>query len=102
VRFANAEELAEYEAGVGGEVREVGEREAFEEGVFLGLRMNAGIAVADLRARFAREWVDDCEARVRELAREGLMHVEDGRWRLTMRGRLVSSEVFGELLAVGV
>jgi oxygen-independent coproporphyrinogen-3 oxidase len=102
VRFANAEELAEYEAGVGGEVREVGEREAFEECVFLGLRLNEGIAVEDLRARFAWEWVEDCEARVRELAREGLMRVEDGRWRLTMRGRLVSSEVFGELLAVAV
>jgi hypothetical protein len=28
------------------------------------------------------------------------MLVEDGRWRLTRRGRLISSEVFGELLAV--
>jgi hypothetical protein len=26
------------------------------------------------------------------------MGVEDGRWRLTLRGRMVSSEVFGRLL----
>jgi oxygen-independent coproporphyrinogen-3 oxidase len=103
VRFANCDELAEYEGGAGEEqVVEVGEREAFEESVFLGLRLNEGLAVAAVRERFARTWVEDCEARVRELAREGLMCVEDGRWRLTRRGRLVSSEVFGELLAVGV
>jgi oxygen-independent coproporphyrinogen-3 oxidase len=103
VRFANAEELAVYERGaVEEQVVEVGEREAFEESIFLGLRLNEGVAVRALRERFARAWVEDCETRVREMAREGLMGVEDGRWRLTMRGRLVSSEVFGELLAVAV
>jgi oxygen-independent coproporphyrinogen-3 oxidase len=103
VRFANGDELAAYE-GVGGEeqVVEIGEREAFEESVFLGLRLNEGVDVGALRERFARAWVEDCETRVRELARAGLMSVEDGRWRLTLHGRLVSSEVFGELLAVAV
>jgi len=103
VRFANCDELAEYEGGAGEkQVVEVGEREAFEESVFLGLRLNEGLAVGALRQRFTRAWVEDCEARVRELARDGLMLVEDGQWRLTLRGRLVSSKVFGELLAVGV
>ena len=37
---------------------------------------------------------------VEQLIREGLMHAEGGRWSLTTRGRLVSNEVFGELLAV--
>jgi oxygen-independent coproporphyrinogen-3 oxidase len=103
VRFANGEELAAYEGGAGEEqVVEVGEREAFEESIFLGLRLNEGVDAGALRGQFARAWVEDCETRVRELARAGLMSVEDGRWRLTLRGRLVSSEVFGELLAVGV
>lgn len=102
VRFANADELADYEAGKAGEVTEVGEREAFEESVFLGLRLNEGVPERALRERFAPEWVSDCAERVRELAGEGLMRVEDERWRLTLRGRLVSSEVFGELLAVAV
>jgi oxygen-independent coproporphyrinogen-3 oxidase len=30
--------------------------------------------------------------------REGLMLHEEGCWRLTLRGRLVSNEVFGTLL----
>jgi oxygen-independent coproporphyrinogen-3 oxidase len=103
VRFANSDELAAYERDAAEEqVVEIGEREAFEESIFLGLRLNEGVDVGALRERFARAWVEDCETRVRELARTGLMSVEDGRWRLTLRGRLVSSEVFGELLAVGV
>jgi oxygen-independent coproporphyrinogen-3 oxidase len=100
VRFANADELDQYIAGVADEITEVSEREAFEESVFLGLRLNEGLSVARLRERFSGTWVRSCEERVGYLAREGLMLVEDGRWRLTRRGRLISSEVFGELLAV--
>jgi oxygen-independent coproporphyrinogen-3 oxidase len=100
VRFANADELGEYHAGVGSEITEVDEREAFEESVFLGLRLNEGLSVTRLRERFSSACIRDCEERVKFLAREGLMLVHDGRWKLTRRGRLVSSEVFGELLAV--
>lgn len=100
VRFANADDLDAYDAGIGDELTEVREREAFEESVFLGLRLNEGLSATRLRERFSSTWVLGCEERVGVLAREGLMLVEDDRWRLTRRGRLVSSEVFGELLAV--
>ena len=100
VRFSNADELDEYNADAGDEITEVDEREAFEESVFLGLRLNEGLSIEGLRERFSGAWVRSCEERVRNLAREGLMVVEGGRWKLTRRGRLVSSEVFGELLAV--
>jgi len=100
VRFANADELDKYDAGVGSKITEISEREAFEESVFLGLRLNEGLSVAPLRNRFSSAWIRDCEERVEFLAREGLMLVEDGRWKLTRPGRLMSSEVFGELLAV--
>jgi oxygen-independent coproporphyrinogen-3 oxidase len=100
VRFANADELEAYDAGTGDVITEVDERDAFEESMFLGLRLNEGLSVEFLRGRFRASWVQDCEERVGCLAREGLMLVEDDRWKLTRRGRLVSSEVFGELLAV--
>ena len=100
VRLANADELDNCHGGVGKEIREVGEREAFEESVFLGLRLNEGLSLAPLRNQFSSAWIRDCEERVEFLACEGLMLVADGRWMLTRRGRLVSSEVFGELLAV--
>jgi oxygen-independent coproporphyrinogen-3 oxidase len=72
----------------------VGEREAFEESLFLGLRMCEGVLVSGLRP----DLVVECEESVRELAANGLMSIDGGRWKLTRRGRLVSNEVFGRLL----
>jgi oxygen-independent coproporphyrinogen-3 oxidase len=99
LRFANADELAEYRGAESlGSVVRVGEREAFEETVFLGLRMCNGIPVQALREQFARNFVAPCEEAADELIADGLMVEEDGCWRLTLRGRLVSNEVFGHLL----
>ena len=92
VRFADPDELDEYDAGTGSEITEVADREAFEESVFLGLRLNEGLSVARLHERFSSTWIRSCEERVQNLAREGLMLVEDGGWKLTRRGRLVSTE----------
>jgi oxygen-independent coproporphyrinogen-3 oxidase len=98
VRLANPDGLADYDAGAPAEVTRVGQREAFEETVFLGLRMWEGVAVAGLREGFVWEWVREFEAAAWELIEEGLMVAEDGCWRLTQRGRLVSNEVFGRVL----
>jgi len=47
--------------------------------------------------------VDACEEAVEEMVEGGMMEARDGRWFLTLRGRVVSSEVFGRLLTgVGV
>jgi oxygen-independent coproporphyrinogen-3 oxidase len=95
VRWSNVEELGQYGLpGSRGERRVVGEREAFEETVFLGLRMNDGVSLGGLRA----EWVREFDVQARELEQAGWMTEDSGRWRLTLRGRLVSNEVFGRLL----
>ena len=99
VRFANVEEMSEYRGAKSiGSVMRVGQREAFEETIFLGLRMCDGVSLADLRESVPREFVQPCEESADELIADGLMTVEDGYWRLTLRGRLVSNEVFGLLL----
>jgi oxygen-independent coproporphyrinogen-3 oxidase len=107
VRFANVDELNTYMSTPGTLqvlpqqqpiVTHVDLAGAFEETVFLGLRMIEGIEVAALRAVYPTEMVNSCEASVRELAVEGLMGEAEGRWKLTKRGRLVSNEVFGRLL----
>jgi oxygen-independent coproporphyrinogen-3 oxidase len=99
VRFANPDDLANYGLpGSRGERTRVGEREAFEETVFLGLRMCEGLSVERLRREFRRDWVAPYEDAAQELVLEGLMTERDGCWRLTTRGRLVSNEVFGHLL----
>ncbi|HEX5284761.1 MAG TPA: radical SAM family heme chaperone HemW [Bryocella sp.] len=100
VRFANPDALNDYDAGGFAERIEISRRDEFEESIFLGLRLNDGVLIENLRDRFPIDWVRECEERARELAGEGLMGVKDGRWSLTTRGRLVSSEIFGELLAV--
>jgi oxygen-independent coproporphyrinogen-3 oxidase len=99
IRFANADELPRYVgAGGAGSIVRVGEREAFEETIFLTLRMNRGLAVSDLRERFSEELVSQCEDAAKDLIVDGLMTEADGRWRLTLRGRMVSNDVFGHLL----
>jgi oxygen-independent coproporphyrinogen-3 oxidase len=98
VRFANPDELNAYPASP--EVTEVGEREAFEETVFLGLRLIEGLRSQDLDPAILHpEWSSAFEANARTLVREGLMSESDGRWRLTLRGRMVSNDVFGHLLS---
>jgi oxygen-independent coproporphyrinogen-3 oxidase len=98
VRFANADELITCDGSRPAEVTRVGEREAFEESVFLGLRLCEGLNVTGLKRKFVME----CEESIRELAAEGLMEVDEGRWKLTQRGRLVSNEVFGRVLETRV
>jgi oxygen-independent coproporphyrinogen-3 oxidase len=95
VRFANADELNVYGV-VGREVTRVGEREAFEEKVFLGLRLLEGVCVEELPGEF----VELVGSRVREMVEGGLMFEGGGRWGLTVRGRIVSNEVFGRVLEV--
>ncbi len=91
VRFANADEMETYMSGVGGEVTFVDEEDAAEEAVFLGLRMNKGVAEVVLRG-----------VELEEMVKDGLMRRGGGRVMLTERGRMVSNEVFGELLGVRV
>ncbi len=99
VRFANPEELREYSAKTwGGNVVPVERNSAFEESIFLGLRLREGVSVQVLQNQFGRERVDACGDAVRDLIEGGLVELSDGRWRLTLRGRMVSSEVFGRLL----
>jgi oxygen-independent coproporphyrinogen-3 oxidase len=101
VRFANPEEMRDYdEATWGGNVVRVGADEAFEESMFLGLRLSEGVEIESLRERFGNERVRGCEDAVRELVEGGLMAEAHGRWTLTLRGRMVSNEVFGRLLEV--
>ncbi len=98
VRFANTEELARYGAPQVPTSVSILQREAFEETIFLGLRMNEGLCFASLREQFSTELVAPTEEAVRELIRDGLMLEFDGRWQLTLRGRLLSNDVFTNIL----
>jgi oxygen-independent coproporphyrinogen-3 oxidase len=99
VRFANPEEHSQYGAGGSPLVLiDISGREAFEETIFLGLRMNEGICRSQLRRNFPGEFVVPTGDAARELIRDGLMIERDDRWQLTLRGRLISNDVFTNLL----
>jgi oxygen-independent coproporphyrinogen-3 oxidase len=99
VRFANPEDLAHYDAEkIPAAPTDVFEREAFEETIFLGLRMNEGISPSQLRQQFTHQLTASAEDAASELIHDGLMVEHNGRWQLTLRGRLLSNDVFTNLL----
>jgi oxygen-independent coproporphyrinogen-3 oxidase len=71
---------------------------ALEESFFLGLRLNRGISLASLKARFGDEAIRTCKPVIAELISDGLLERGAGRLCLTSRGRLLSNEVFARFL----
>ena len=117
VRWANADDLEGYlgsqapgvrrqgsaalvQLGGGGEpeVELVGTERAFEEAMFLGLRMNEGVELEALRAEFGEELMGGAVEALGDVEEAGLVIVEGGRVKLTASGRMASNEVFSRLL----
>lgn len=100
VRFNNGDHLDAYVAGTEShELERIDALAAWEETIFLGLRLVEGVSVSALRSAHPSVWVDALLARALELQKQDLMRVTAGRIKLTHSGRLVSSSIFGELLA---
>lgn len=93
-RWKNAEDIEKYIALVSSgslpveEAEEVSEGQAFEEAVFLGLRMTGGIPLTEALREVSEGFV-----------REGLMEIVEGRLRLTRRGLFVSNALIAGMLS---
>jgi oxygen-independent coproporphyrinogen-3 oxidase len=111
VRFANGDDLDVYlDGGESGsaplkvfaplvpEVEVVGQEKAFEESLFLGLRLNEGVRLDALGSRFGEAMMRDVMPALQEVREAGLLAIEGSCARLTARGRMVSNEVFSRLL----
>jgi oxygen-independent coproporphyrinogen III oxidase len=114
VRFANTSDLHEYlgDADAGApsglrvfaekseapEVDRIGDAEAFEESLFLGLRLNDGVRFDALRGQFGETMLHDAMPALLEVRDAGLLELDSDSMRLTAHGRLVSNEVFSRLL----
>jgi oxygen-independent coproporphyrinogen-3 oxidase len=113
IRFANTSDLDEYlgNAALGpfrllrsasnsgtSEVDLIGREAAFEESLFLGLRLNEGVNLNQLRDHFGETLLDDAMPALLEVRDAGLLELSDDRIQLTPHGRLVSNEVFNRLL----
>jgi oxygen-independent coproporphyrinogen-3 oxidase len=114
VRFANTSDLDRYLDNepaatpfrlleseprvVAPEVDLVGPNEAFEESLFLGLRLVEGVDLNYLRSQFGDAMVKDAMPALLEVCDAGLLELSADSVRLTPQGRLVSNEVFSRLL----
>jgi len=114
VRFANTSDLDEYlgneavaaplqlfesvKGSCAPDVDLIGRGEAFEESLFLGLRLNEGIDLCRLRDHFGDAMLHDAMPALLEVRDAGLLELGPDWMRLTARGRLVSNEVFSRLL----
>ena len=99
LRSTTTSELPAYLAGTGAsETQWLTPPQQLEEAWFLGLRTNAGVDVAALRAEFGEELLEPALETVQRLAKDELLVFDGERAHLTPRGRLLSNEVFQEFL----
>ena len=94
VRLASAEVLEKYVAGAPLQRTVISAAMAVEENFFLGLRLNRGVDVRDIAAKFGPQALQNVRPAIDELVSDGLLHLDADRVRLTARGRLLSNEVF--------
>ena len=71
--------------------------ESVEESFFLGLRLNRGVRLEQLRRQFGDQ-VSSYLPVIEELVTSGLLSLADDVVRLTPRGRLLSNEVFSRFI----
>lgn len=96
IRFSSGDDLAPYIAGKSGfSVTRVSRKEAIEETLFLGLRLNRGIPLSEVNSSA----VESFRGEINELTALGLLDTSENTLRLTPRGRLLSNEVFGRFIS---
>jgi oxygen-independent coproporphyrinogen-3 oxidase len=110
VRFSNTSDLDVYSAegdaalplyprGLPApEIEYVTASRAFEEALFLGLRLNVGVSLQSLRDEFGETMLNEFRTALDELRDAGLLELNGDCVALTDRGRMVSNEVFSRLL----
>jgi oxygen-independent coproporphyrinogen-3 oxidase len=99
VRFSDTDELNSYISGKSEPtITRVRREQTVEERLFLGLRLNRGISVMDLKSPEFKKFRDD----IRDMIALGLLDQSATVLSLTSRGRLLSNEVFERFITESV
>lgn len=93
IRLATSDSLDEFLVSSQLKAVPVSIDQALEESFFLGMRLNRGVNLGQLRQEFG-DAAEIFLPLIHELALEGMLSQEEGSIRLTPRGRLLSNEVF--------
>lgn len=97
LRFSTTDSFDQFFVASGVRSTQVTTAQALEESFFLGLRLNRGINLEQIRRSHGAE-VEKFEAVIQELIAEGLLDRRENALRLTPRGRLLSNEVFEKFI----
>jgi oxygen-independent coproporphyrinogen III oxidase len=98
VRLATTDDYDRYFVAAEWKSDVVDKQQALEESFFLGLRLNRGVDLENLREEFGDESKKYDEA-IAELEADGLLLRSKNNLQLTARGRLLSNEVFEKFVA---
>jgi oxygen-independent coproporphyrinogen-3 oxidase len=99
VRFAPPDSLELYMRESRLQRSEVSQRNALEESFFLGLRLNCGVNLSELAAKFGAASIAAARPAIATLIEGGLMEQRGDFVCLTSQGRLLSNEVFERFIA---
>ncbi len=103
-RGANVADLAQWQAGLEKGERMPEDRVALtpallaEDALIFGLRLNEGVDVSALKARYAAAPWAQVDELIARLAEEGLANMENGWVKLTVKGRLLADNVGSEVM----
>jgi len=100
-RFATADSLDAYVAAAPICANAVSKREALEETFFLGLRLTRGVDLRKVEQKFGREFLEEFSLAIEESVKDGLLQRDGDSICLTLRGRLISNEVFQRFISSG-
>jgi oxygen-independent coproporphyrinogen-3 oxidase len=92
-RFATTVNYDQFLSAPQVSITKVTREQALEESFFLGLRLNRGVSLAELREQFGAA-MDAYAPVIQELVAAGLLSRDIDFVKLTPRGRLLSNEVF--------
>jgi oxygen-independent coproporphyrinogen-3 oxidase len=101
IRFAATDDLQSYLNAPGwDDLQLLVQREEVEEAWFLGLRLNEGVNMRLIEAEFGNEALEPYLPIVAELSADGLLSIHADQIALTLRGRMLSNDVFARFLDV--
>lgn len=103
-RWGNCRDVGEYMGAMRSrqnaiaEVATLSPREELEESIFLGLRLREGLSLTLFRRRYGIDLLKQGRDTLARLIEFGLVEVQADRLHLTLKGCLLSNEVFTALL----